>query len=143
MPALRERTVDIPLLAAHLAAKHGERLGRPIARIERRTMAQLEAYAWPGNVRELENIVERAVILSRNGTLRIERDLLPGAMAGAIGKHLEAEERQAIEAALRAARGRVSGDNGAARRLGLPASTLEFRIRRLAIDKFRFRAGGL
>jgi len=140
VPALRERPADIPLLVAHFAAKHGERFGRPIARIDRRSMAQLETYAWPGNVRELENVVERAVILSRNGTLRVERDLLPGAAAGGdVTAHLEAEERQAIEAALRASRGRVSGANGAARRLGLPASTLEFRIRRLGIDKFRLR----
>ena len=55
--------------------------------------------------------------------------------------HLEAEERQAIESALRASRGRVAGANGAARRLGLPASTLEFRIRRLEIDKFQYRRG--
>ncbi|HTT62564.1 MAG TPA: sigma 54-interacting transcriptional regulator [Bryobacteraceae bacterium] len=140
VPPLRERPADIPLLVEHFAARHGARIGRPIARIDRRSMAQLEAYAWPGNVRELENVVERAVILSRNGTLRIERDLLPGAGAGGdVTAHLEAEERQAIEVALRATHGRISGANGAARRLGLPASTLEFRIRRLGIDKFRFR----
>jgi formate hydrogenlyase transcriptional activator len=104
-------------------------------------MTQLESYAWPGNVRELENVVERAVILSRNGTLRVERDLLPGAAAGDMAGHLEAEERQAIEGALRASRGRISGLQGAARRLGLPASTLEFRIRRLGIDKFQYRKG--
>jgi len=142
MPALRDRPADIPLLIAHFAARHGERLARPIARIDRRSMAQLEAYGWPGNVRELENIVERAVILSRNGTLRVERDLLPGGTSGGIGKHLDAEERQAIEAALRVSRGRVAGARGAARRLGLPASTLEFRIRRLGIDKFKYRGVG-
>ena len=138
VPALRDRPADIPLLVAHFAAKHGARLARTIARIDRRTMAQFESYAWPGNVRELENAVERAVILSHNGTLRVERDALP-AGAGNIHAHLEAEERQSIENALRSAHGRVSGSHGAARRLGLPASTLEFRIRRLGIDKFRFR----
>jgi formate hydrogenlyase transcriptional activator len=115
---------------AHFAAKHGERFGRPIARIERRSMAQLEAYGWPGNVRELENFVERAVILARNGTLRVERDLLPITLDSGISKHLKCEERQAIETARRLSRGRVAGAIGAARRLGLPASTLEFRIRR-------------
>ncbi len=139
VPALRERATDIPLLVAHFAAKHGARMGRAIARIDRRTMAQLESYTWPGNVRELENVVERAVILSRNGTLRVERDLLPAAAGGDIDGHLEAEERQAIEAALRASRGRIAGTNGAALRLGLPASTVEYRIRRLGIDKFRYR----
>jgi len=142
VPPLRERPADIPLLVAHFAARHGARFGRTIARIDRRSMAQLEAYAWPGNVRELENVVERAVILSHNGTLRVARELLPGAAAGGnMPAHLEAEERQAIEAALRASRGRVAGSGGAARRLGIPASTLEFRIRRLGIDKFRHRRG--
>ncbi|MGA2130719.1 MAG: hypothetical protein ABSH50_00260 [Bryobacteraceae bacterium] len=128
-PALREHPADIPPVA-HFAAKHGERFGRPIARIERRSMAQLEAYGWPGNVRELENFVERAVILARNGTLRVERDLLPITLDSGISKHLKCEERQAIETARRLSRGRVAGAIGAARRLGLPASTLEFRIRR-------------
>ena len=79
MPALCERPADIPLLVAHFAAKHGERFGRPIARIDRRSMAQLEFTPGLCNVRELQNVVERAVILSRNGTPRVERDLLPGA----------------------------------------------------------------
>jgi formate hydrogenlyase transcriptional activator len=141
MPALRDRPVDIPLLVAHFAAKHGARTGRTIARIDRRTMALLESYNWPGNVRELENTIERAVILSRNGILRVERE--PFMSEGAtrdISTHLDAEERAAIENALRASRGRVAGIHGAASRLSLPASTLEFRIRRLGIDKFRYRA---
>ncbi len=141
MPPLRERREDIPLLAAHFAEKHGTRLGRKITRIERRTLKSLECYEWPGNVRELENIVERAVILSRNGRLRVDRELLSGAVsAGDIGGQLQAREREAIESALRASRGRVAGPNGAAKRLGLAPSTLEFRIQRLGIDKFRYRA---
>jgi formate hydrogenlyase transcriptional activator len=140
VPALRERPEDIPLLVAHLAAKHGARLNRTINRIDRRTMAQLESYNWPGNVRELENVVERAVIISRNGTLRLDREILGGLPAdGNVSAQLEAQERQAIECALRASRGRIAGMNGAARRLGMAASTLEFRIRRLGIDKFRYR----
>ena len=141
VPPLRERPEDIPLLVAHMAAKHGARLGRSIARIDRRTMSHLESHSWPGNVRELENVIERAVILSRNGTLRLERQMLAAVSGGDMSAHLEAEERQAIESALRASRGRVAGANGAARRLGLPASTLEFRIRRLDIDKFQYRRG--
>jgi transcriptional regulator of acetoin/glycerol metabolism len=92
-------------------------------------------------VRELENVIERAVILSRNGTLSVDRDLLPcTAVTEDFTERLQNQERAAIEAALRAARGRVSGANGAARILGLPPSTLEFRIKRLGIDKFRFRS---
>ena len=98
------------------------------------------AASWPGNVRELENVIERAVILSRGGTLKIDRDVLPSAGdVSALCEQLETSERAAIEAALAVSRGRVSGARGAARRLGMPASTLEFRIRRLAIDKLRHR----
>jgi formate hydrogenlyase transcriptional activator len=138
---LRERPEDIAPLAATFAAKYGTRVGRPVTRVDARSLRALAAYPWPGNVRELENVVERAVIVSRGGTLRIDREILPGADAGAsrLGDHLQESERAAIEGALSATGGRVSGPQGAARRLGLPASTLEFRIRRLGIDRFRHR----
>jgi formate hydrogenlyase transcriptional activator len=143
LPPLRERLEDIPALVSHFAAKHGTRFGRHITRIDRRLLSALEAYAWPGNVRELENMVERAVILSKGGTLRLDgrslAGLVPGAEAGSLDGHLERQEREAIEAALRATRGRVAGPKGAARRLGLAPSTLEFRIKRLGIDKFQYR----
>jgi formate hydrogenlyase transcriptional activator len=139
LPPLRERREDIPLLVSHFATKHGTRFKRAISRIDRRTMTALEAYEWPGNVRELENAIERAVILSMHGTLRLDRDALPLPPSGNLNGDLRVREREAMEAALRASAGRVAGPNGAARRLGLPASTLEFRLARLGIDKFRFR----
>jgi formate hydrogenlyase transcriptional activator len=144
LPPLRERPEDIPLLAAHFADTYARRLNRTIDRIDRRTLQLLERYSWPGNVRELEHVIERAVILARNGTLRVERATLAGGLAGALpdgdlGEDLRGREREALESALRASGGRVSGADGAAARLGLPASTLEFRIKRLGIDKFRFR----
>jgi len=140
LPSLRERPEDIPLLAAHFTAKHGERFGRAISRIDRRSMKLLEGATWPGNVRELENVIERAIILSRDGVLRIERDALPQAnLAGNMDERLRAQEREAIETALRASRGRVSGPNGAARALGLAPSTLDLRIKSLGIDKFQYR----
>jgi formate hydrogenlyase transcriptional activator len=142
VPALRERPEDIPALVAHFAAKHAERFGRVISRIDRHSMKRLETYDWPGNVRELENVIERAIILSRDGALRVERDGLPGGLRGDangnIDEGLRAQEREAIEAALRASGGRVSGPNGAARALGLPPSTLDLRIKRLGIDKFQY-----
>jgi formate hydrogenlyase transcriptional activator len=141
LPPLRERVEDIPLLTSHFAAKHGERFGRAISRIDRRAMNLLASYHWPGNVRELENVIERAVILSRNGALRVERDILPSAVAaGSVNERLQTQEREVIESALRASHGRISGPTGAAKALGLAPSTLEFRIKRLGIDKFRFRA---
>jgi formate hydrogenlyase transcriptional activator len=141
MPPLRERPEDIPLLAGHFAGKYAERFGRKITRIDARTLTALRSYNWPGNVRELENEVERAVILAQSSTLRITWDRAPGShVGGSLTEQLHSSERQTIEGALRATGGRIAGANGAARRLGLAPSTLEFRIKRLGIDKFRYRA---
>ncbi len=144
LPPLRERPEDISLLAAHFAAKHGERFGRVISHIDKRSMKLLESHPWHGNVRELENVIERAIILSRDGTLRIERDALGSGNLmrmpdGNIKARLKAQERETIEAALALSRGRIAGRNGAAQALGLAASTLELRIQRLGIDKFAYR----
>jgi formate hydrogenlyase transcriptional activator len=141
LPALRERAEDIPALVAYLAEKYAARVGRPITRIDVRSLGRLARHAWPGNVRELENVIERAVILSREGRLRIDREALPvsDGPSTPLDDHLHRAEREAIEAALVASAGRVAGPRGAALRLGLPPSTVEFRIKRLGIDKFRFR----
>lgn len=139
LPPLRDRPEDISLLASHFAAKHGESIGRKIDRIDRRTMKLLERYDWPGNVRELENIIERAVILSRNGILRVAPESLAGsARTEDLENQLNTHEREMIENALRVSRGRISGNKGAAKKLGLAPSTLEFRIKRLGIDKFQY-----
>jgi formate hydrogenlyase transcriptional activator len=142
VPPLRERGEDIPPLVAHFAEKYGERFGRKISRIERNSLDTLQAHAWPGNVRELENTIERAVILSRNGVLSVDAGMLRGAATETTAEDPTlSEERNAIEAALKASRGKVSGEKGAALRIGLPASTLEFRIKKLGIDKLRYRKG--
>ncbi len=143
MPPLRDRPQDVPLLVAHFAKKHGERFGRPIARIDKRALSSLGSYAWPGNIRELENVIERAVVLSHGGTLTVDKELLQSgdrAPEKPLAAELGQKERESIEAALQTSRGKVSGSGGAAKRLGLPASTLDFRIRKLGIDKYRFRA---
>jgi formate hydrogenlyase transcriptional activator len=140
VPALRERPEDIPPLVAHFAEKYGGRFGRKISRIDRRTLDILQAHSWPGNVRELENTVERAVILARNGTLTIDGDMLLAATAdGSADQERKSQEREEIESALSASRGKIAGESGAAKKLGVPASTLEFRIKKLGIDKFRHR----
>jgi formate hydrogenlyase transcriptional activator len=141
LPPLRERPEDVAPLVAALAAKHAGRLGRTVTRIDGRTLRRLTSHNWPGNVRELENVVERALILSRGGTLRVDRDSMP-ALDGRtqpLSEQVQSSERTAIEHALAGSRGRISGPRGAARKLGLPASTLEFRIRKLGIDKHRYR----
>jgi transcriptional regulator with GAF, ATPase, and Fis domain len=141
VPALRERPEDIAILTAHFAAKYASQFGRTISRVDRRTLALLESHDWPGNVRELENLVARAVIVADGDVLRIPRHLWPGAPPAAnIDVRLQSQEREAIEAALRAARGRVAGPEGAAKRLGLPPSTLESRLQRLGIDKHKYRS---
>ena len=149
VPALRERPEDIPPLVAHFAEKYGERFGRPISSIDRKTLDLLQAHDWPGNVRELENTIERAVILSRNGLLSVDPEMLRDSSGSSSPASTSAartaidddshEERTAIERALKASRGKVSGAKGAAKKIGIPASTLEFRIKKLGINKFRFR----
>src|SRR5450432_98205 len=140
VPPLRDRPEDIPPLVAHFADKYGQRFERKISRVERKTMDVLQAHRWPGNVRELENIVERAVILSRNGVLSIDEEMLPTAQNQTVAWNpAEAEERQTIESALAASRGKIAGETGAAKKVGIPASTLEFRIKKLGIDKLRYR----
>ena len=140
VPALRDRPEDIPPLVAHFVQKYAARFGRSVSRVHERTLGALMTWDWPGNVRELENAIERAVIVARGDTLRIERDLMPSAdPASSLSAQVGEVERTAIEAALTASRGRISGADGAAARLKLPASTLEFRIRKLGIDKLRFK----
>src|SRR5262249_35042314 len=77
LPPLRERTDDIPLLVHYFAQRYAAKIGRKISRVPRDTMNRLIAYEWPGNVRELENVIERAVILSRGYDLEIAAEQLP------------------------------------------------------------------
>ena len=141
VPALRERPEDIPPLVAHFAQKYGSRFGRKISRIERHTLDLLQSHTWPGNVRELENTIERGVILAGNGVLTVDAAALRTAAAATnMNQSTNSHERRTIEEALTASRGKIAGENGAANRMDLPASTLEFRIKKLGIDKFRYRS---
>jgi len=147
VPPLRERADDIPLLAEYWASQYARKVGRTIRGIDESAMAALCGYRWPGNIRELQNVVERAVILARGSRLGLSDLELPSLAAEPETvrpvRAGPADERQRIEEALAASRGRVYGDGGAAETLGVPPSTLESRIRRLGIDKraFRRRAG--
>jgi formate hydrogenlyase transcriptional activator len=140
VPPLRERKEDIPVLVRHLVLRKAARLGRHVEEVPEREMETLVAYDWPGNVRELENVVERAVILTRGSVLQLE-DCLPLAApappAGSRVQTLAEVERSYVLEILKATRGRVSGPRGAARLLGIKPSTLEARIRRLGIQKPR------
>jgi formate hydrogenlyase transcriptional activator len=142
VPALRERAEDIPILAEYWASRCSRNVGKPIRGIDESAMAALCAYSWPGNIRELQNVVERAVILARGRVLGLSDFELPGLASEAVvrpGRDDSTDQRQQIEQALAASRGRVYGVDGAAETLGVPPSTLEARIRRLGIDKNAFR----
>jgi PAS domain S-box-containing protein len=149
LPPLREREDDLPLLVAYFVERHAARVGRSFAPVSDATLGQLRRYPWPGNVRELENVIERTVILSRGPELEVPPGLLelprPGAggagvaaSAGA-GRPLSLDEleRRHIVETLRATGWRIDGPNGAAVRLGLHASTLRSRMKKLGIARSR------
>jgi formate hydrogenlyase transcriptional activator len=142
LPPLRERREDILPLAECFIGRVGSRLGRRFTAIEADSQKRLTEFSWPGNIRELQNVIEHSAILCDQPQLRIPASLLvekhitsPRALAAT----LLTNERSMIEHALEHAGGRVSGSSGAAACLGVPASTLESKIRRLNIDKRRFR----
>jgi PAS domain S-box-containing protein len=149
LPALRERTDDIPLLVRFMIDKFAARIGRRIESVGRETLDRLAAYAWPGNVRELENVLERAVILSNGPILEIGPDVLssgpdePTLASGPVGTAavgtgtLEENERRQIAAALETTGGVIDGPSGAAKILGLHPNTLRSRMKKLGIRRGR------
>ena len=146
MPPLRNRKEDIPILVEYFAARYAARLGKKLGRIDRKTRERLVGYPWPGNVRELANVIERAVILSEGDVLRIEEAELAGSSSSISSAHpglrhtLRSRERELIETVLAESHGLVSGPRGAAARLGIPPTTLESKIKRYEIDKYRYRS---
>jgi formate hydrogenlyase transcriptional activator len=141
VPSLRERPEDILLLAKYFIERYAAKEGKRIRRVEKRTAELLEGYHWPGNIRELQNVIERAMILCDSDTFFVEKAWLqPEAEPwAALQPSLINQERELIEVALAETRGRISGPDGAARRLGVLRTTLESKIKRLRIDKYRYR----
>jgi formate hydrogenlyase transcriptional activator len=138
VPALRERPDDIPLLVRHFAQQFARRMHKTIETIPADTMQALIQYPWPGNIRELQNIIERAVILSPGPVLQVPLlDLQPrGTPARPLAPDtLEAAERRHILAVLEETGWVLGGPHGAAVRLGLKRSTLQFRMRKLGITR--------
>jgi formate hydrogenlyase transcriptional activator len=145
MPPLRERVADIPLLVESFIDRFGKRAGKKFRTIDKKFLKVVQAYGWPGNVRELQNIIERAVILSDGDTLAVDETWLKGKPANPVQARsldiaLVRQEKGLIEAALAESQGRVSGPAGAAAKLGLPARTLDSKIKLLKIKKDRFKA---
>jgi len=141
MPPLRERPEDIPVLVRHFVEHYARRMKRTIETIPSETMEVLTRYAWPGNVRELQNLMERAVILSPGPMLRVPLgDLDVRAAAGqprGPAQTLEEAERAHIVATLTDTNWVVAGARGAAVRLGMNRSTLQFKMKKLGIVRPR------
>jgi DNA-binding NtrC family response regulator len=134
--------------------RFARKAGKDIRGIDKKSMDLLLSYPWPGNIRELQNVVERSVILSsgdvfsvdglwlskQSVSLALPVNTSPLAKGRVDENRVERRsEREIIEAALAATRGRVSGPSGAAAKLGIPASTLETRIKALKINKLQFK----
>jgi DNA-binding NtrC family response regulator len=135
------------MLVEYFVQRYAKKAGKSIRTIEKRTLERLQAYDWPGNIRELQNVIERSVILSSGDVFAVddvwishESPQVTSRVATPVP--LEGEprtERDIIEAALAASRGRVSGPSGAAAKLQIPPSTLEHKIRALKIRKSQFK----
>jgi formate hydrogenlyase transcriptional activator len=136
IPRLSERADDVPKLVRYFTQKYARRMNKPIENISQQTMEALTRYAWPGNVRELENLIERAVILTRGATLEIPRSELrsaPEDKSAAIT--LEDAEREHIRRVLEQTGWVVGGTNGAAARLGMKRTTLQSKMKKLGIAR--------
>jgi transcriptional regulator with GAF, ATPase, and Fis domain len=144
LPPLRERPEDIGLLAHYFAQKFRTRLKKQITAIDPLTLARLQTYPWPGNVRELAHLIERAVLLADGEVLTVDVPLRPGERA--TGRQperqpaspwttLHAMERAYIADVLQHTHGRIAGPGGAAEILGLPASTLRHRLKKLGLTR--------
>jgi transcriptional regulator with GAF, ATPase, and Fis domain len=149
VPSLRDRKDDLLLLVEYFVQRYGVKAGKEIRSIDKKTLDLLQSYDWPGNIRELQNVIERSVILSSGDVFSVdELWLSKKSVSSAVpvkaaplakGQVEPRSEREMIEAALAATRGRVSGPSGAAAKLGIPASTLETRIKALNINKIQFK----
>jgi transcriptional regulator with PAS, ATPase and Fis domain len=147
MPSLRASSEDIPLLVEYFIDRYARKAGKKIERVNKKTLELLHSYARPGNIRELQNVIERSMILCETEIFTIDENWLPQPPSMTpeskqqieLTRRLLVQEKDMIEEALKASRGRVFGPTGAAAKLGIPRSTLESKIKSLKIDKNRFR----
>ncbi len=139
-PPLRERREDIPDLVAFLVSKYATQFGKPVCRVDQSDLDAMLAYDWPGNVRELRNVIERAMILCAGDTLVVEPALFgaeerAAVTGGSLKQGLRGVERARILRALEESGWKIKGDDNAASRLGIAASTLRSRMRTLGITR--------
>ncbi|SDE85028.1 Response regulator receiver domain-containing protein [Dyadobacter soli] len=141
MPSLRERRDDIPLLVNHFIGYFSRKIGKAITGVTEKVLKALMEYDWPGNIRELENVIERSVLLARGNT--IDQVSLPTNntprdepnTSDTTFKNIFENERDHIIAVLKACEGRISGENGAAKVLAIPATTLGSKMKKLGIKR--------
>ena len=147
VPPLRERKDDILMLLEYFVKRFASRTGKNIRSIDKKTLELFQSYSWAGNIRELQNVIERSVILSSGDVFSVDESWLskesaqtaPRAQASQPVNGEPPGEREIIKAALATSRGRVAGPSGAAAKLGIPPSTLEYRIKALKIPKSEFK----
>ncbi len=150
VPALRDRVDDIQLLVEYLVDRYAKKAGKRIRTVSKNTLDLFQGYDWPGNIRELQNVVERAVVLCEGEIFCVDPSWLAPASSSRTSPNettltiplvtdLAKRERAMIENALREAEGLISGPAGAAAKLGVPRQTLESKIRKLGINRHRFR----
>jgi transcriptional regulator with PAS, ATPase and Fis domain len=150
IPPLRERREDIPMLVEYFIDRYARKAGKNFKTVNKESLDLLQSYSWPGNIRELQNVIERSVIVSSGDIFSVDEAWLskessqPPSQVQVI-RPLQGEsrgERKIIEAALAESRGRIAGPSGAAAKLQIPASTLEYKIKTLKISKnqFKFRS---
>ncbi|WP_263365529.1 sigma-54-dependent Fis family transcriptional regulator [Edaphobacter bradus] len=144
VPPLRDRTDDIPLLVEYFVDRYAKKAGKRIRSINKQTLQLFKSYSWPGNVRELQNVIERAVIVCDGETFRVDASWFPKTVAVSKARHpfaadLAQREKTMIGNALRETKGVISGPAGAAAKLGLPRQTLESKISKLGINRYRFK----
>jgi formate hydrogenlyase transcriptional activator len=135
IPPLRERRDDIPVLVRHFVQRCSKKLKKEITSIPTQVMEALTRAPWPGNIRELEHFIERAVILSKGSALSIPAGELgaqepPPTSTTKTANVLQEGERETILRALREAKWVVSGPDGAASKLGLKRTTLQYKMRK-------------
>ena len=153
LPPLRQRQEDIPALAAHFAERYAQHLRRPVPTIDDGVVAHLQAYAWPGNVRELEHVIQRAVLLCKDGVMRVEDLSLPSVAPPAGDGELppaerrtgdadeattpaeDVDEKQQIVEALQATHWRIYGVHGAAALLGMHPEKLRYRMQKYGLRR--------
>jgi formate hydrogenlyase transcriptional activator len=145
LPALRDRPEDIPLLVKHFVRHYADRMNKDVSNVSEQVMQALLQHDWPGNIRELQNVIERAVIMSSGPDLHVPPGQFNRMIASDTPKAIRTladAERDHIVKVLRQAGGVVGGRDGAAARLGLPRTTLIFRMRRLGIGQKEAATGG-